>query len=240
MIYSIVVTYNSQRLPEGLCKTLAAHSHIIVVDNSTDETIRQLLSEWTKKLGYNFIDMHGNAGIATAQNVGLDLAKKRNALGVVFFDQDSLVDDVALTALTDSIRKDATTVYALTPGTHSTLSGVKTPRFAIRELMSSGSGCQMSVFNTVGLFESSLFIDCVDFEWGWRCRQRGVSLAGLRAGVFLHTLGNSSVNVFGMHAHLDSPIRGYYQFRNITAMMCRGYVPIVWKVAQGCVQQASF
>jgi rhamnosyltransferase len=232
MICSIVVLYNPITPPEALCRALATYSKVILVDNSTDSVSLTFLSEWVGKTGFYNIDMKGNAGIAAAQNAGLRLAKALGALGVIFFDQDSQVDATALAALTDAILGGEYCVYALSPGEHVLSTGSTPVRVLIRELMSSGSGCRMSIFGAVGEFEAGLFIDMVDFEWGWRCRQHGIKLVGLRAGTFLHTLGRSEVRFFGMCVHIDSPTRLYYQFRNIVVMMRRNYVPLAWKISQ--------
>jgi rhamnosyltransferase len=174
--------------------------------------------------------MGGNVGIAAAQNTGLAIALKIGACGIIFFDQDSLVDSSALAILVGAITDGERAVYCLIPGDHSYATDIKT--FELRELMSSGSGCRLDIFDNVGPFETDLFIDCVDYEWGWRCHRHGVPILALQGGIFEHTLGKSKISAFGFNAHIDSPIRSYYQFRNITQMLFRTYVPFGWKCSQ--------
>jgi len=235
VIAAIVVAYNATSTPDALWRVLAGRCRLIIVDNSTKTHCRQQLRDWANTLAVDLVDMRGNAGIAAAQNAGIARAREIGASVVMFFDQDSLVDEHAIDSLAAAITSGGTSVHCLLPGAYSTDHVASLP---IRDLMSSGSGCPLSVFEIVGEFEADLFIDCVDFEWGWRCRSHGIPLVGLRVGTFRHTLGKSSIRALGMVAHIDSPVRGYYQFRNVTAMMLRRYVPPAWKAAQ-CVRSAG-
>ncbi|END16895.1 putative rhamnosyltransferase domain protein, partial [Escherichia coli P0301867.8] len=38
--------------------------------------------------------------------------------------------------------------------------------------MSSGSLTKVDVFKKIGLFDEDLFIDYVDYEWGWRALEK--------------------------------------------------------------------
>lgn len=229
MIFAIVVTFNPAAMPDTLYAALAARCGVIVVDNSTLPESQQALSAWSSERGLALLPMGANRGIAAAQNAGVAFAQSRGATGVLFFDQDSVVELPAVSLLVEAVSARSDAVFCLLPGADAVASVERVP---VRELMSSGSGCSLAVFDAVGGFETELFIDCVDFEWGWRCRSRGFDLIGLRAGGFRHRLGKSSVQILGLRAHIDSPVRGYYQFRNVTAMMRRGYVPLDWKLRQ--------
>ena len=231
MIVSIVVTYNPQVPPSNLIETLRRHSEVLVADNSTESGLMGDLRSWLEANHIRFLPMGGNAGIAAAQNRAIQESRLLGASGVIFFDQDSLVDDVALECLVKMINKKNSTVFCLKPG-HYNLDNEDVDIFPIREMMSSGSGFQISVIDRVGYFESGLFIDCVDFEWGWRAIGKGIPIMMLSKGAFDHITGRSGISFFGLSARFDAPIRNYYQFRNIITMMMRGYVPLYWKISQ--------
>jgi rhamnosyltransferase len=230
MIFAVVVTYNPKSPPTELCALLGTQCRVLIVDNSTDQDCVAQLQFWACSNNYDHAWMNGNVGIAAAQNAGLEFARRFGASGLVFFDQDSLIDSSALTFLVNAVKHGERAVYSLIPGDRSSTTDIRT--FGLRELMSSGSGCKLDIFDAVGPFEAGLFIDCVDFEWGWRCLRHGVPILALEGGVFQHTLGKSRVSVLGFKAHIDSPIRLYYQFRNITQMIYRDYVPLGWKCSQ--------
>ena len=44
-----------------------------------------------------------------------------------------------------------------------------------------------------------------------------------------HRLGDARGKFLGMTYKIGSPIRLYYQFRNILVLCRRGYVPLYWK-----------
>jgi rhamnosyltransferase len=229
MIFAIVVTFNPAAIPHALCGALSARCRVIVVDNSTIAERIHALRAWSAEHDIALLPIGTNLGIAAAQNAGVAFARSMGATGVLFFDQDSIVELPTVSLLVEAVSASPSTVFCLLPTAEAV---TRLERVPVRELMSSGSGCGLAVFEVVGGFETELFIDCVDFEWGWRCRLHGFRLVGLRAGGFYHRLGKSTVNVLGFKAHIDSPVRGYYQFRNVTAMMRRGYVPLRWKLSQ--------
>ncbi|MGV8934018.1 MAG: glycosyltransferase [Gallionellaceae bacterium] len=232
MIAAIIVTFNPHEVPMDLVTALQDHCEVVIADNSTHVANQSSLRAWSRTQSIRYISMSGNMGIAAAQNRGLHEARSVGARGVVFFDQDSLVNDLAISSLVKAVNENADIVFCLQPGMHDDVSPIRNG-LGVRELMSSGSGCQLSVFDRVGDFESELFIDCVDFEWGWRCIRDGLSIRGIQRGDFLHRLGEREINIFQFSAHISSPIRGYYQYRNIITMFGRSYVPTSWKILQG-------
>ncbi len=239
MIISVIVTYNPEIIPWELAAVLARHSFVMIVDNSTIDMSKHEVELWAKGNKYCYLSMCGNAGIAAAQNRSIHEARVLKAEGIIFFDQDSLVDDRAITSLIDLIGKYERNVFCLIPGAHEPAYKFSFS-MPIREMMSSGSGCQLGVFDRVGIFESDLFIDCVDFEWGWRCRAHAIGIFGVENGIFTHRFGKNKIAFMGFHFHLDSPIRGYYQFRNIVTMLKRDYVPLNWKLCQFFRSLAKF
>ncbi len=229
------MTYNPQSVPYALCDVLELHTRIIIVDNSTVEYQKRIVFNWALLKGYEYIDMDGNRGIAAAQNRGIDAANRMGAVSVVFFDQDSIVDNDAIVGLKTAISSNNKTVFGLVP--KDVFGNYIKPLKIFRKycLMSSGSGCSIKIFNKIGGFEEGLFIDCVDFEWSCRCVQKGYSILYITEGEFIHQLGKARLIVLGLQLKVDSPVRLYYQYRNIIVMMSRDYIPFRWKLVQGCL-----
>jgi len=228
MICSIIVAFNPTRPPLELSEMLSQRTNVLLIDNSTDEKIKIQLRTFASDLGIIYADMKGNKGIGAAQNVGVSRAHDIGAQHVIFFDQDSMLDKVALDVLCDNVTSYSRTVFCITPGLYRQV----TLNYGMRDLMSSGSGCSIETFQSVGPFEEGLFIDCVDYEWGWRCLSNGVKLVQIRGGNFQHILGSSDLRLWGFKARIDSPSRLYYQYRNIIVMCRRDYVPFMWKLTQ--------
>jgi rhamnosyltransferase len=74
-----------------------------------------------------------------------------------------------------------------------------------------------------------LFIDGVDHEWCWRAKQKNLMVAIAEKVEMVHRLGDSRSKFAGLTYKVGSPIRLYYQFRNVLILSRRGYVPWYWK-----------
>ena len=199
--------------------------HTVAVDNSTD-----------------------NKGIAEAQNQGLQsLLDKKDITHVVFLDQDSRVADDYPLAIAQEFERIAQTqrLAILGPLVDNSETG-ETYKSVIhkdpaadncfiprREIISSGSCTTIECLREVGLNDSRLFIDYVDFEWCWRANSKdyvcGITL-NLRIS---HHVGQKTISLFGYLIIISAPGRYFYQFRNYLWLVRRKYVPLQWKIATG-------
>jgi rhamnosyltransferase len=184
--------------------------------------------------------MGGNLGIGAAQNRGIDFADQNGAEFVLLLDDDSRMTRTALTSLLKAyseLRAMGIRVGAVCgrpidrhDGSEDS-SGNKASAYRVcREMMSSGSLIPLAVFREVGPMDDSLFVDYVDFEWGWRAIAQGYRLYLANDVVFSHALGEGIHRILGKTIKLKSPIRHYYQTRNSLLLLRRHYVPIAWRV----------
>lgn len=223
----------------------------VVVDNSNDKSFEG------DKIGLmHYIALHYNAGIAEAQNIGVKyIFSNTNASHIIFLDQDSTVsttyaDDIAKTF--NRIKQDVPNLAFLGPKTENKLTGKEyksvihqdkpiTSEFILkREVISSGGCTTREVLETVGLNDSKLFIDYVDFEWCWRARSKGF-VCGITPRITIkHMVGQKTIYIFGYTIIVSSPIRYYYQFRNYMWLLRRNYVPVQWKINKGIKNIAQF
>lgn len=198
----------------------------VVVDNSTD-----------------------NKGIAEAQNQGLrSLLSQKDITHVVFLDQDSRVADDYPLAIAHEFDRIAQTqrLAILGPSVENVETG-KEYRSVIhkdhvmtgidfiprREIISSGSCTTMECVEDIGLNDSSLFIDYVDFEWCWRANSKGY-VCGITPRLNIsHQVGRKTISLFGYLIIISAPVRYFYQFRNYLWLIRRKYVPLQWKIATG-------
>ncbi len=100
-------------------------------------------------------------------------------------------------------------------------------------LNGSGTLVPIDLFLKLGGLEEGLFIDHVDTEWAFRVTATGYGLFGIPNAVFEHRMGDDSRRIwlFGWRTWpMRSAQRHYYLFRNATILMCRNYVPLVWKI----------
>ncbi|MCU6345521.1 glycosyltransferase [Enterobacter quasiroggenkampii] len=243
LIGIIIVTYNSDiaRLELILTSLEGQGLKYFISDNSTDFEKKSAIQNICNKLNASFIDMHGNMGIAKAQNDAILMALREGCDDVLLLDDDSLPSPDMLNKLLDA-RKLLFNKMGTMPVVCSnaiaengqSLSHFQKPVidgiFTYRDMISSGTLINKSILDLVGLHEEELFIDCVDYEWGWRAANLGVNIVIVQNAVLNHRLGNGRVKA--INAGYGAPIRHYYQYRNILYMMCRNYVPLSWRVSQ--------
>ena len=109
-----------------------------------------------------------------------------------------------------------------------------------RDVISSGSCVDIDTLKKVGLNDSALFIDFVDFEWCWRAQKLGF-ICGITANICIeHKVGSNEISIGNHHVIISSPIREYYSYRNYQWLVRRNYVPLQWKIAQGVKQFLRF
>jgi len=188
-----------------------------------------------------------NKGIAYAQNIGIKYAIENDFDWIVFFDQDSVFDDVFLpnmfTAFETLLKYDVNT-YGIGPMAMNRDSGsilnkksvLKSIEFdgkqyvEVRELMCSASIIRSQMFKEIGLMDEKLFIDGVDFEISWRAANKiNARFYIVKECVLQHQLGEGDRKFMGRNTHIPTPFRVYYQVRNSIVLSKRKYVPVAWK-----------
>ncbi|WP_435235708.1 glycosyltransferase family 2 protein [Psychromonas sp. PT13] len=219
----------------------ASISTIYIVDNTPSPCDISLLS--SERVLVHVLGE--NKGIASAQNIGIKLALAAGANYVVLFDQDSILQSDLVSGLLSTMQEaqaDKINLACIGPRSFDVFSRKETKPLIQSEktissalticpqIIASGQLIDANVLNVVGLMEESLFIDAVDHEWCWRARKHGFQVAIAEEVVMEHTLGDARGRFIGVQYKIDSPIRMYYQFRNILVLVRRDYVPLYWKL----------
>jgi len=244
-IFCIIVAYNPNwHLLNKRIITLSKKFRVVIVSNADHaKSIADFDSiingRYCKKIALGF-----NHGIGAAQNHAIRYAIANGAEYLLFLDDDSKIENDVIVKLLEAYNFlsatklnvaavapaviDADTskdiVYHLDNSAHYT---------EIRDLMSSGTLVPIKTIHDVGLFNEALFIDCVDYEWGWRCLRKGLRLYVINSVAISHKLGQSSIKLFGREIlRAPSPIRHYYQFRNVIALCLFGRAPPIWRAKQ--------
>lgn len=220
------------------CLALSDKRVAILVDN-TPNSICNI--ENTKQWVYTICNGE-NLGIATAQNIGIRKAKDLGCTHIVFFDQDSVVENryidliyseyIRLKEIYSNIAVLGPTVINMTTG-----KGYKVKNKPINNgckilpsVISSGSIMELEIFDVIGGMEDRLFIDYVDNEWSWRATHHGYICCLTTAVSLQHKIGQKDYVLLGIPFLVSSPIRYYYQYRNFIWLLRRPYVPFEWKL----------
>lgn len=236
-VVAVVVTYNSDAVRfQDLLQVLAQQCTVVVVDNSTRSDACEQIRVVCEQAGVFWIPLGDNFGIANAQNLGISWARQYGASDILLMDDDSmpphsLVADLILARMTSRIQPvviSARTIGSDGEDLSNHSAGVVGQLTPCSELTSSGTLIPLSVFDQVGVFDYRLFIDCVDFEWGWRARALGVPLLLSDRVAIQHRLGVS----VRLGLRIPSPIRHYYQYRNVSKMIVCSKAPMSWRLFQ--------
>lgn len=233
----IIVFHPNPKLFESKLKQLGGDVAIVVVDNTPNKVIEIDLPNVA------YIPLRENTGIANAQNVGIRNLLDRGCSHIVFFDQDSEYSLRYVEAIVSeymriaSLRDDMfilgpTVVDKDSKEEYKSLSadGMADASYIIqRELISSGTCVSASRISQVGMLQSSMFIDYVDFEWCWRAESKGLVSVMTRNVTLPHKVGKGQKRVFGCVFIESAPFRYFYQYRNLIALCRLSYVPKSWK-----------
>lgn len=256
-VVAVVVTYEPvASQTERLLRALAPQvGHLVVVDNGSTTTDLADVRATTEELGGELVALRTNTGIAAAQNVGIEHARRRGAGAVLLSDQDSAPAPDMVRRLTEALdearaagRRVAAVgpviVDARNPGAVLNFSDQRWgPRRAaltpgagrpvpLTFLLASGCLVPLDALDAVGGMDESLFIDHVDLEWGLRARRAGWELLGVPDALLHHALGDRTQRIPGRSrdVHLHSPVRNYYMVRNTLALVRTPLMRPAWRV----------
>lgn len=248
-VAAVIVTYNPDlnELEKLIQVLICQVGKIYIVDNGSSTDLRYLVCS-------NVIlnELKENMGIAYAQNIGISKAKSDEFKDVILFDQDSLpslslVSDLLFTR--ESANSSGYSVGAVGP-VHIDIDSRKSGLFIATKnnklykidpnnyqhdffecdfLIASGCLISIDIFETIGLMEEELFIDCVDMEWGFRLKNFNFSCIAARNAKMYHKIGEKPLIIFGRSLTTHSPLRHYYFYRNFHLLRRRDYIPSPWK-----------
>lgn len=258
LVTAIVVTYEPDlaKLDELLGALRHQVEKVVVIDNGSSFDVGQSINaEPELKSWCQVIRLHSNLGIAAAQNIGVDLARKAGAAFVILFDQDSEpAPDMVQKLLDVATAQSSMGVSVAAVGPRYTderqdnpppfvrIRGISVERQAcdsphsvveVDYLIASGSMIPMTTIDAIGPMREDLFIDYVDIEWGLRAKKAGFQSFGVCGAMMRHDLGNEPIDFFGRKIPLHSPLRHYYHFRNAVRLYHDTELPWNWKVADG-------
>ena len=92
----------------------------------------------------------------------------------------------------------------------------------------------------VGVNNSRMFIDYVDFDWCWRANAMGYEYGTTKALSINHKVGRGELHFGKINVSISAPFRYYYQYRNYQWLLRRSYVPGDWKLRMGIKQALRF
>jgi len=251
-VFAVIVSFRPdlERLLQQLEVLLPQVAGAVLVDNGSPRGMVDLFGS-VSGLGAHVCLLGDNMGIAHAQNVGIEFARRQCATHVLLMDQDSVPaqDMVAcLLSATSRLAALGRKVAAVGPryvDEHQQnaqpfvrIRGLKVARCGCAErdaivevdcLIASGALIPLTVLQRVGGMREDLFIDYVDTEWSLRASRHGFQSFGVCNASMGHALGGAPYTFMGRKVPMHSPLRHYYQVRNAIRLCCESFLPLRWR-----------
>ena len=229
-VAAIIISYNpDNNLLDSVNLLINQVDKIIIVDNGSEsqkkKNINLIKDIDNKKIEVIFNEE--NLGIATALNIGVKEALNQGYNWILTMDQDSkassnMVEKMleVYNAIDESERKEILSIF---------------PNFVDERIQSieensnmnsyeyvdaditSGNLLRAEVFDKVGFFDDSLFIDLVDTDFCMRLNEENIKMIKVRDAILYHSLGESQSvkSIFGkFNTSNHSALRRYYMTRN--------------------------
>jgi len=224
-VSAVIVSYNpTSDILSNIRALRSQVESVVVVDNGSSEESLATLRSSQSECGFELIENGSNLGIAVALNRGVYEVRAKGSFWVALFDQDSTVEP----GFIDLMRKayEGSTEYSqigiVCPAYLDTHTGIALPlpRSNAGEIVAtptSGSLIPVSLFDKLGAFDESLFMDYVDVEFSLRSRRAGYKIVQSAQATLRHSMGRITRHrVFGrwFASTNHSAARRYYITRN--------------------------
>jgi rhamnosyltransferase len=250
-ISSIIITYQPdvKILSKLIFDNIDFLNTITLVDNGSNN-IKIINETFGNNKKIKIISLEENLGIATAQNIGIKSLDVSDDELIVFFDQDSSVDDIFINNLESEYnilekRYDDSIILGPTFFHRSKFFEYPVVRFdkygfrkklyvsnspnevEVSCIISSGMCVRKLILNAVGPMMDELFIDYVDTEWCMRAKSLGYKIFVSPKLVMEHEIGQDNIKILKWRVPVHTAARRYYRVRNSFLLRRYKYFPIV-------------
>ena len=215
-IAGVVVFYNPDEENINYIDTYIDDiDRLYVVDNSEDDIIRV---KSNKKIKY--VKLEENKGMASALNIGANLAIKDKYEWLLTLDQDSKITSKNINDMKKFISNSKEEKIGLVSPYHDIgdkMDTTKDEYTDIIEIMTSGNIINLKAYDEIGGFKDWLFIDAVDCEYCMNLHKHNYKVLRLNKVIMKHNLGNYTTHKFlgkEYRCSNHSAIRRYYMVRN--------------------------
>lgn len=215
-VLAVVVSYNGGTKTTRTIKALLGQvKHVHVVDNGSDADSRSELSRFVGDSRITIEWLPQNAGIGAALNRGVLAGRARKADWLLTMDQDSTIGAGMIAAFERAVSANPNAT-CLCPCIIDAPGEGPGEQREVPYAITSGNLVLMRLYEEVGLYDETLFIDGVDFDFSLRVRLAGYAILRVGWARMLHELGEARAQppLLGRFHTAHSPERRYYIYRN--------------------------
>jgi len=245
-VTAYIVSYNpGPEVRFTICSVLPQVSTVFVIDNASDRESGLALTELCAELGVALMANKDNIGVAGAYNQAASMAISQGYEWMLLLDQDSVAPVGLVQRLMRGVdRWGGTRLPAVVcplsidsdPSGHQ--SAVPDADVAVECCMNAGSVVRLAAWKAVGGYDEDFFVDYVDLDFCFRCRQHGWEVVQVCGAVMVHSPGNPTRHRFLWRRPATSnhsALRRYYITRN-RILFYRKYwrFDAKWVLRDGC------
>lgn len=223
----VVVLYNpDEQVLDNISSYIKYLDRLYLIDNS-EEYGFEFGDRVQKKFldgNFEYINMKGNKGIASALNIGIEKASRDGFNWILTMDQDSAFSTNIIAVYDKYLQKyDCENVAILSPyyKTGRNEERVQGEFEQVYWTMQSANLINLNIFSRLGGFREEYFIDCVDYEYCLRVKQLGYRIIRCNNAILIHSPAITHQIKIGtkvLKYGVAPPLRIYYQVRNALYM----------------------
>lgn len=231
--------YPDENVIENI-RLLSKQTDCVILSDNTPETNNENLFCGIKSCVY--IANKENKGLSVAFNTALREHQFNDDDYVVFFDQDSRINERYIECLVrnfEQINFNAT-IGCIGPQYIDTNSGtVLSPRridtlsdycFTVSSMITSGLMTKYAVLKKIGFWNEEIFLDMADWDICWRMQAQGLKVVLCTEATLIHTLGKGIKKIGLIKLRKNHPVREYYQIRDSIKLFYHAYVPTTYRL----------
>jgi len=215
-VLAVVVSYNGSEKIIGAVDALRGQvGHIHIVDNGSDAESLRVLKSLERNPGITVEYLEENRGVGYALNRGVQRAQQTGYAWLLTMDQDSVVDGSFIAAYQAALEQEPGLV-SLAPRITGRTRKKDAAGGVIQYAITSGNLVRLCVFDRIGTYDESFFVDCIDFDFCLRLQRAGFPIYRAPAALMQHQLGDTTDVPGAVRKYYaqHSPIRRYYMYRN--------------------------
>lgn len=234
----VTLYYPDKSVVENVRKLYLQVDNIILLDNTPYIDNSKLFIE----LNVRYIPNFRNLGLSAAFNSGFDLIKEKHVDYIVFFDQDSQVNDGHIKVLVEDFVELSKhyKIGCIGPSFYDRNSNklvenmdrvsLSNNLYSVKSLITSSLLTTPEIFKDINGWNEKIFLDYADWDFCWRMLDKSYLLVQDGTVVLNHSLGDSAVNIGKLSFPKYSPIREYYRIRDCLKLFKKKYVPFKYKL----------
>lgn len=220
-LYAGIVTYNPDIavLKQNIAAVAEQLERVVIVDNASANAAE--VEALAADAGAEVIRNARNEGIAKALNQLMEYGQNCGFVWMLSLDQDSVCPPdycEKMLAVLVHVPEPGIVAPTIVDKTVGVVGHRPTREFQeVRTCITSGAFVKISVWEEVGKYDETMFIDFVDFEFCYRVRRHGYKVIQTNAAALSHKLGECEIHRFllwKVRVNGHSAFRKYYIARN--------------------------